>query len=214
MFDFASAFNLPTPLTNAKEIWDLNIGNEPFRLMSEEDYELFKCVSNTTSACRQENTTSNHTNHTNHTNHMNCEIEKEKESENMNCNHITAEKIYYKGNYTTVVWSDGTVTTVKCGENETFDKYSGFAAAVCKKFFGSTTATKRMIRKLDVYENKRRRHEEMEAAKAEVAIKAEKAREAARLKRIKRRAEELMIEDEALKLLTKSLEEKSAEGDA
>lgn len=39
---------------------------------------------------------------------------------------------------TVVLWEDGTKTVVKCSENDKFDRYAGFSAAVMKKLFGST----------------------------------------------------------------------------
>ena len=62
-------------------------------------------------------------------------------------NQVKPEKIYYKDKHTTVIWNDGTTTTVACGESETFDKYSGFCAALAKKMFSSTTHVKRMMRR-------------------------------------------------------------------
>lgn len=50
------------------------------------------------------------------------------------------EKIYFNNKHTTIQWSDGTKTTVGCMEGQEFDEYSGFAAAVLKRLFGSSGA--------------------------------------------------------------------------
>lgn len=105
---------------------------------------------------------------------------------NSTLNMVEPEKIYYKDKHTTVIWNDGTTTTVSCGESETFDKYSGFCAALAKKMFSSTTHVKRMIEQLDVEENKKKAAE-ARAKEKEEAKKAEEARrERARQRRIER----------------------------
>lgn len=50
---------------------------------------------------------------------------------------------------TVVLWDDGDRTVVRCGEGETFDRYTGFMAAVCKKLFGGTTTAKKLMNFLD-----------------------------------------------------------------
>ena len=111
-------------------------------------------------------------------------------------------KIHYKDKYTTVVWEDGTATTVCCGENEAFDKYSGFCAAACKKFFGSTTHVKRMIEILDVEENKRKACEAKAKAKAEAmeAAAAARARNEEKIikRAVKRHFKDLEMSDKIL----------------
>ena len=125
---------------------------------------------------------------------------------------VKPEKIYYRDRYTTVVWKDGTTTTVCCGENETFDKYSGFCAALAKKVFGSTTHVKGMIEKLDVEENKRKAAES-KAREKEAARKAEEERiERARQRRIergvKKEIERWMIEEAADEMILKIMEDR------
>lgn len=54
-------------------------------------------------------------------------------------------KIYFNNKHTTVEWSDGVKTTVGCIEGQEFDEYSGFAAAVLKRLFGSSSAAVRFM---------------------------------------------------------------------
>lgn len=53
--------------------------------------------------------------------------------------------------YTDVLWSDGTVTVVKLKENEDFDEYTAFCAALAKKIFGSTNAVNTIVKKTACY---------------------------------------------------------------
>lgn len=128
---------------------------------------------------------------------------------------VSPEKIYYKGKYTTVIWNDGTTTTVSCGDGETFDKYSGFCAALAKKMFESTTHVKKMIEELDVEENKRKAAE-ARAKKKEEAKKAEaERRERAWQRRLKRgldrEVERWMIEQAADEVILGIMEEQRRE---
>ena len=43
-------------------------------------------------------------------------------------------QIWYNKPYTTMKWSDGSVTTAKCSENETFSKEVGVAMCISKKY--------------------------------------------------------------------------------
>lgn len=56
----------------------------------------------------------------------------------------TPKNIFKNGLYTTVMWSDGTLTIVKRGEDEPDDEYNAFTAALAKKLYGSTSAVKRI----------------------------------------------------------------------
>lgn len=47
----------------------------------------------------------------------------------------TITDIYYNEPYTTVKWSDGTVTTVACKDGEDFDKETGLAMCIAKRYF-------------------------------------------------------------------------------
>lgn len=53
--------------------------------------------------------------------------------------------------YTDVLWADGTVTVVKLKENEDFDEYAAFCAALAKKVFGSTNAVNTIVKKTACY---------------------------------------------------------------
>ena len=60
----------------------------------------------------------------------------------------TAKRIIYNAPATIVFWADGTKTVVKVMDGDTFDEYSGFAAALCKKIYGNNSKVKRMIEAL------------------------------------------------------------------
>lgn len=53
--------------------------------------------------------------------------------------------------YTDVLWSDGTVTVVKLKENEDFDEYTAFCAALAKKIFGSSNSVNTIVKKKACY---------------------------------------------------------------
>lgn len=60
------------------------------------------------------------------------------------------DRVIFNDPATIIYWYDGTKTVVRCGKGETFERYTGFMAAVCKKLFGSTDAAKRLMDDLDV----------------------------------------------------------------
>lgn len=47
------------------------------------------------------------------------------------------KKVIFSNPATIVLWSDGTKTVVKCGENETFDEEKGLAIAIAKHALGN-----------------------------------------------------------------------------
>ena len=47
----------------------------------------------------------------------------------------TINEIFFNAPHTTIKWSDGTITTVKCTDNEEFNKEIGLAMAISKKYF-------------------------------------------------------------------------------
>jgi len=55
--------------------------------------------------------------------------------------------VIYNGRTTIVIWDDKTKTVVKCSDNEQFDEYDGFSAALLKKLCGSTSFVKRLMKK-------------------------------------------------------------------
>ena len=60
----------------------------------------------------------------------------------------TPTKVIYNGNKTIVIWDDGDKTIVSCGDDEEFDNYTGFLAALAKKLYGSTSRAKKMVRRV------------------------------------------------------------------
>lgn len=56
-------------------------------------------------------------------------------------------KVIFNENKTIVLWKDGTKTIVTCEEDDCFDPYAGFCAAVVKRVFGSTSNAKRILKK-------------------------------------------------------------------
>ena len=71
---------------------------------------------------------------------------------------------YYDNNYTTVLWNDGTRTTVKLSDDDIYDEYSAFCAALAKRIYGSNSRIKKIMktqgRVLLSKEDKKRRKEE------------------------------------------------------
>lgn len=68
---------------------------------------------------------------------------------------IKPTKIIYSGRKTIVFWNDGTKTMVTRNPEDQFDMYTAFCAALAKKMFNSTSAAKRMVDKLSVFQNSR-----------------------------------------------------------
>lgn len=71
---------------------------------------------------------------------------------------------YYDNNYTTVLWNDGTRTTVKLSDDDIYDEYSAFCAALAKRIYGSNSRIKKIIKAQGRFplskEDKKRRKEE------------------------------------------------------
>lgn len=86
---------------------------------------------------------------------------------------------YYDNNYTTVLWDDGTRTTVKLSDDDIYDEYSAFCAALAKRIYGSNSRIKKIIKTqgrflLSKEEKKARKKERKERAEmnsASVALK-------------------------------------------
>ena len=53
---------------------------------------------------------------------------------------------YYDNDYTTVLWNDGTRTTVKLSDDDIYDEYSAFCAALAKRIYGSNSRIKKIIK--------------------------------------------------------------------
>ena len=71
---------------------------------------------------------------------------------------------YYDNDYTTVLWNDGTKTTVKLSDDDIYDEYSAFCAALAKRIYGSNSRIKKIIKTQGrtplSKEDKKRRKEE------------------------------------------------------
>lgn len=99
-----------------------------------------------------------------------------------------------EGKTTILIWADGEKTVVRCGEGETFDRYTGFMACICKRMFGGTTTAKKLMNSLDKKYQAQKRAEEEALLKA----KREEEAKAAKAKADKRRAKEDQMLMEAM----------------
>ena len=63
------------------------------------------------------------------------------------------KRVHFNGDKCIILWdepdSENNKTVVTCGKGETFDRYTGFMAAVCKKLFGGTTSAKKLLDEKD-----------------------------------------------------------------
>lgn len=121
------------------------------------------------------------------------------------------------GNTCVIVWEDGERTLARCGEGETFDRYTGFMACVCKRLFGGTTTAKKLMNQKDAdYQRVLRETEAQKAKEKAEAEAAEKARVVAarkakaREKAIRAMAELIVMEKEAQREAEKLLGEKES----
>lgn len=55
------------------------------------------------------------------------------------------KRIIYNDPATIVFWNDGTKTVVKRGENEKFNKYTAFCAALAKKMYGNNSQVNKIV---------------------------------------------------------------------
>ena len=62
---------------------------------------------------------------------------------------LKIKKVYFneKKGYTTVLWTDGSKTVVKCSKEDTFSKEEGILHCIAKRWFGNTGAYKKEIQK-------------------------------------------------------------------
>lgn len=65
------------------------------------------------------------------------------------------KKVFFNGNHTTLVWHDGSKTTVGVAPDEVFDEYTGFCAAIVKKLFGSSREAKKYMDKVKIVQKKK-----------------------------------------------------------
>lgn len=105
-------------------------------------------------------------------------------------------KIAHPNNTTVIHWSDDTTTSVRLMPGETYDKYAAFCACVVKKVYGNTSRAKKICDKYDYEAMQAREREKREKEEEKLRAKAKRRLKA----RIKRRARELYIEEEARKL--------------
>lgn len=106
------------------------------------------------------------------------------------------KKIIHSGDYTHIMWADGTKTSVKKAEDMPYDAYSAFAQAVVKKLFGSTEKAK--------FEHELRQHSEKEqkkilAEKESRRAKQQKAEKKKIDRDLKRQEKELAEKEEQVK---------------
>lgn len=117
------------------------------------------------------------------------------------------KKIRFQDNTTTVFWHDNTITTVRCGKGEVFDRYAAFTAAICKKLYGSTSAVKKLIARLDEAEIQRKKKEEIDCQNEALRRKKEKRERS----RIKRRAKAIVLEQKAQALAAEMVSQSASQ---
>lgn len=85
------------------------------------------------------------------------------------------KKIIFSGPKCIVLWHDGTKTIVSCSENDRWDEYAAYCAALAKKLYGTTSAVHRMVdKKSNAKEYKESRFIQFEKIFAEAIRKAMK----------------------------------------
>ena len=78
------------------------------------------------------------------------DIEITKEMKNMKyvvALELMPKKIIFSGPKCIVLWLDGTKTIVSCSENDKWDEYAAYCAALAKKIYGTTSAVHREVDK-------------------------------------------------------------------
>ena len=103
---------------------------------------------------------------------------------------------------TTVHWEDGTKTSVRIMEGDTYDEYSAFCAACCKKLFGSSTMAKRIHDRKNIEFIKAARQQEIKQREQAAAERRaiQERREAKRIARQVQREDRISaMVDEILK---------------
>lgn len=90
--------------------------------------------------------------------------------------------VIFNGPATTIIWADDEKTTVKLADGQEYDRYAGFCACVCKRLFGSSTNSKKMMDDHDVdvirnrlAEKKQREKEQNKARDAAARAAKEKS---------------------------------------
>lgn len=118
------------------------------------------------------------------------------------------KSVVFNGQYTTILWADDTSTVVKCGNEEENEPYAGFAAAVCKKLFGSTSNAKRVMNEHDLNAIKAAKEEERQKR-----IEKQHAEEAAAHERKLLRQAKAIVAKRELERLADELEAKCLNGE-
>lgn len=68
------------------------------------------------------------------------------------------EKIIHNGPVTIVFWPDKTKTVVKCSENDIYDPFDAFTAALAKKIYGTTSSVKTMLKKVTIEQKPKKKN--------------------------------------------------------
>ena len=111
------------------------------------------------------------------------------------------ESVIFSGPATTIIWADGEKTTVKCSKDQQFDRYAGFAAAVCKRLFGSTAKAQACMEEKDA-----ERQADLRAAE-----KAKRAEEEKKELRRKQTESDIPTFEEFSRMINKRLIERTVE---
>lgn len=112
------------------------------------------------------------------------------------------EQFHHKGNIATIVhWDDGTYTAVNCkavtteGENI----YAAYAAALCKKIYGSTSAVHKLVDRNSAETIDRREKEERDRKIAEQKAAEQRNHD----REVRRLAKQMILESEAREIAFK-----------
>ena len=76
-----------------------------------------------------------------------CCTNKKEVEKAMRSNSFEVDKIIHSGPCTIVFWKDKTKTIVRLSENDLYDEYAAFCAALAKKVYGTNSHLKTMLRK-------------------------------------------------------------------
>lgn len=72
------------------------------------------------------------------------------------------KKVIFNGDRTIIIWYNDTKTIVKCADDEMYDKYTGFCAAIVKMIFGSTANAQKFLASVEHDQNQNFIREEEE----------------------------------------------------
>ena len=77
---------------------------------------------------------------------------------------LNPKRIVKSGNRTIVFWKDGTKTVVKRCEDEPDSEYSAFVAAFAKKYYGSNSRIRKVIKGITEYQKEKKGKEESDGS--------------------------------------------------